>query len=242
VHDRLDDFWDRGAIRRAVALRRSLERLSGMSKKRVRDSRAGRGLRESKTPVLDRLDSAEAAGVLRQLLAAHPELGSEAEQIAKSLLQAESFESIAEEIEQSMLALDIDDLNARAGAHEWGYVEPGDAADEILEETIEPFIADIERRVALGLEDAALQLCQGVVLGLYRVKRSNGGELAQWAPDFMGEAAGEAINTWLSGSRAGTAVASTAKRARPSFPHGFAERFVPEWQAMIQRILTRTRR
>lgn len=213
-----------------------------MTTKRVRDPRAGRGLRESKTPVLDRLDSAEAAGVLRRLLAAHPELASEAEQIAVSSLQGEGFESIAEEIEQSMLALDIDDLNARAGRHEWGYVEPGEAAGEILEETIEPFIADIERRVALGLDDAALQLCQGVVLGLYRVKRSKGGDLAQWAPDFMAEAAGDAINTWLTGSRAGIAAGSTAKRARPSFTHGFVERFVPEWQDMIRRILKRTRR
>lgn len=157
-----------------------------MTTKRVRDPRAGRGLRKSKTPVLDRLDSAEAAGVLRSLLAAHPELGSEAEQIAKSSLQGEGFESIAEEIEQSMLALDIDDLN--------------------------------------------------------RVKRSKGGDLAQWAPDFMAEAAGDAINTWLTGSRAGIAAGSTAKRARPSFTHGFVERFVPEWQDMIRRILTRTRR
>ena len=130
---------------------------------------------------------------------------------------------------------------ARAGAHEWGYVEPTEAAWEILEEAVEPFVADIERRIALGLEDAALQLCQGMVLGLYCVERGKGGELAQWAPDFAAEAAGGAIIAWLTGSRTGTATGVAARRNLARFSLGFVDRFVPEWQDMIRRILSRAR-
>lgn len=49
-------------------------------------------------------------------------------------------------------AMDYDDLNARAGRHEWGYVEPTEAAWEILEETVEPFREDMKRHLDLGLE------------------------------------------------------------------------------------------
>ena len=190
--------------------------------------------------MLDRLDSVEAAAVLRQLLAAHPEIVSEAEEISRSLLREETYAAIADEIEEAVQALDMGDLNARAGAHEWGYVEPSEAAWEILEEAVEPFVADIERRIALGLEDAALQLCQGVVLGLYRVERGTGGELAQWAPDFFAEAAGGAINAWRTGSRTGTTAGGVDRRNRARFPHEFFSRFLPHWQDMIRRILSRT--
>lgn len=178
--------------------------------------------------------------MLRRLLVAHPENVSETEEIARSLLRGETYAAIADEIEEAVQALDIGDLNARAGAHEWGYVEPSEAAWEILEEAVEPFVADIERRVALGLEDAALQLCQGVVVGLYRAERGKGGELAQWAPDFFAEAAGGAINAWRTGSRNGTACGGAARRNRVRFPQEFVSRFVPDWQGMIRRILSRS--
>jgi len=78
-------------------------------------------------PLLDRLKSGEAATVLRRLLKAHPDLSSEADEIARSLLRQLEYEDVAAEIEDEIRALDYEDLNARAGSHEWGYVEPSEA-------------------------------------------------------------------------------------------------------------------
>jgi hypothetical protein len=114
---------------------------------------------------LERLKAEEAALVLRRLLEVHPDLASEAEETARSLLQEVKYEEIAAEIEEEIRALDYDDLNARAGRHEWGDVEPTEAAWEILEETVEPFREDMKRHLALGLEAAALEICKGLVLG-----------------------------------------------------------------------------
>src|SRR5438128_4781362 len=91
---------------------------------------------------LESLNPEEAAIVLRRLLAAHSELETEANVIAKSLLRENSFEKIAEDIYDSIQVLGHDELNGRAGRHEWGYVEPGDAALEILSETVAPFLDD----------------------------------------------------------------------------------------------------
>lgn len=81
---------------------------------------------------LDRLEPGEAQTVLRRLLAAHPDLGAEAEQIAESLLCQISFETVADDVEDAVSLVDIDDLNSRAGRHSWGYTEPSEAAWELL--------------------------------------------------------------------------------------------------------------
>ena len=83
-------------------------------------------------PLLDRLKPDEAATVFRRLLKAHPDLSSEADEIARSLLRQVEYEDVAAEIEDEIRALDYEDLNARAGGHEWGYIEPSEAAWEIL--------------------------------------------------------------------------------------------------------------
>jgi len=89
-------------------------------------------------PLLDRLKPGEAATALRRLLKAHPDLSSEADEIARSLLRQLEYGDVAAKIEDEIRALDYEDLNVRAGGHKWGYVEPSEAAWEILEETVEP--------------------------------------------------------------------------------------------------------
>jgi len=55
---------------------------------------------------LERLKPDEAAAVLWHLLKVHPDLGSEAEQIARSLLHQVDDESVAAELEDEIRALD----------------------------------------------------------------------------------------------------------------------------------------
>jgi hypothetical protein len=107
---------------------------------------------------VERLKPEEATAVLRHLLEVHPELAGEAEEIARALLQQVDYEDVAVEIEDQIRALDYEDLNARAGRHEWGYVEPAQAAWEILEEALEPFREDMKRHLELGLETEALEM------------------------------------------------------------------------------------
>jgi hypothetical protein len=55
--------------------------------------------------------------------------------------------------------LDIDQLNSRAGRRRGvGYTEPGEAADERLDEALQPFLEDLVRHVELLQEwDAVLR-------------------------------------------------------------------------------------
>ena len=90
--------------------------------------------RAQKEKLLPKLNPAESAGVLHSLLERHPELVAEAEQIAQATVTDVDAETVAEDVEETILGLDLDDLEARAGRKSWGYVEPTEAAWELLGE------------------------------------------------------------------------------------------------------------
>jgi len=183
---------------------------------------------------LERLKADESAAVLRRLLEAHPDLAGEAEKIARSLLHEVNYEEVSAAIEDEIRAQDYEALNARAGRHEWGYVEPWEAAWEILEETVEPFREDMKRHLELGLEGEALEICKGLVLGCYRLSEQEGGDVLGWAPDFPAEAAGQALEVWYFGTD-DPQRREARRRQRPSLAPEFLNR-VPKWIPMIERI------
>ena len=115
--------------------------------------------------IIDRLSGDEAKAVIRRLLDESPDLLADVERHARAILGDISFEAIADDVEGAMTSVDVEDLYARAGSHDGGYTSPGDAAYELLEEAIEPFLTDIRRRRELGNEAEALAICQGVQIG-----------------------------------------------------------------------------
>jgi len=159
--------------------------------------------------------------------------------MARSLLHQVDYQEIAAEIEDEIRALDYEDLNARAGSHEWGYVEPSEAAVEILEETLEPFVEDLKRHLELGLEAEALEICKGLVLGCYRLSEREGGEVLGWAPDFPGEAAGNALEVWYTGA-GDPKNRKRGGRKRPSLAPDFLS-LIPKWVPMIERVAKETK-
>jgi hypothetical protein len=74
--------------------------------------------------ILERLSPSEAQTVLHRLLTTHADFRVEAEQIARGLLAEVSFESVADNVEDAICAVDLDDLGGRAGQHHGGYMSP----------------------------------------------------------------------------------------------------------------------
>jgi hypothetical protein len=150
------------------------------------------------TDVLDRLSSDELAAVLIGILRNHPELEDEASAIALNVLLFSSSEDVAEQVIDAVSLPDIDDLNDRAaGSRSGDFLGPGEAAEQLLEEAVEPFFADMKRKAELGLCDAAEVVCLGIVTGLYEAKdeESDGASVVAlgWAPDFSSEQACSAV-------------------------------------------------
>jgi hypothetical protein len=131
--------------------------------------------------------------VLRALLERHPDLASEAREIAVAGLSGGSVEDIASDVFDAVTSMGVDSLNGRAGRHADGYVEPSEAAWELLEEAVEDVVADMKRRVGLGMMAGAETIACGMVVGLQRAKDVDSDGPLGWAPDFPAEHAGHAI-------------------------------------------------
>jgi hypothetical protein len=179
--------------------------------------------------VLERLEAGEALSLLHRLLSAHPDLRSEAEEMARALLAEIDFEAVGEDVEDALRALDINDLNDRAGCHRDGYTDPTEAAWELLQEAIDPFLVNMKRQTELGLSAQALETCKGVLLGLYRIRERKGDELLGWAPDFPEEAAVRAVDVLAGGD-----ASKTARSAhKPLLDGAFLAERLPEWCVLI---------
>ncbi len=194
-----------------------------MAKRKTAASRRGKS-----SPVLRKLQPAESQEVLEALLKAHPKLRRQAEEIARSLISDVCFDDIAGQVEWEIEHLDLEDLNSRAGNHGSGYVDPGEAAWELLHEAIDPIIADMDRQLELGLWRQALETCKGLVLGLYAVRNTHNDGCLGWAPDFAEQTAEEILEKWR----------GRGKAKRRSFPRSFVDEHVPEWKALVDRVLS----
>ena len=197
-------------------------------KKPNKRSNSGTANAQPEKALLDRLAPDEAAAVLRNLLKKHPELKGEAEKIAQGIVSLLSSEDIADEVFQAVTSIDLDDLNGRAGSHSWGYVGPGDAATELLEESLESVIDDMKRQAELGNAAGAEAICAGIVQGLYKARAVNSDGALGWAPDFPAEEAGHVVAELirLSGST-----------AEPGAPERFLAKLaahVTEWEDMLR--------
>ncbi|MFC5823035.1 hypothetical protein [Nonomuraea insulae] len=116
---------------------------------------------------LPHLSGSEAILVLTKLLAAHPELRDKAETIAREAVETIPA-GLAEQLRTSIMELNVESLSGRTGYQPGqGWVEPYDVADEILDEVVEPFLADAVRRAKAGAADAAVTMSLDIIKGLY---------------------------------------------------------------------------
>lgn len=156
---------------------------------------AKRRLRARERALLDALSGEECRRVLEEVVRSVPGAGEIVEQAAAELLGAVSLESIASAVAKRLRSMPHTDLASRSGrVRGRGYVEPTQAAWELLEEAVEPWIADAERRARLGSIDSASAVMLGVVTGLRRCEPAPDSTVLDWATDAPQELAGEVVH------------------------------------------------
>lgn len=191
---------------------------------------------DSSVGSLEGLAPEAARTVLSRLLGQRPELGPEAQKIAASLgalppLAETSRDDVAKTVFSSITSIDLEAFNGRAGAHSWGYVEPSEAAWELLEEALDEWIEDMKSQAGSGSTAAAERTCLGILEGLYRARNMQSDGALGWAPDFPAEAAGQVVEKLIQ-SCCPEVARSTRERLLEAFR---AE--VPEWTDGLSRVL-----
>jgi hypothetical protein len=95
--------------------------------------------------------------------------------------------AVADEVETALQGRGIEELNTRAGHRPGrGYVHPTEAADEILDEDLQPFLDDLHRRAGFGMRSAAAEVAAGILLGLYNCRPRHLRDAAGVRPGLRG--------------------------------------------------------
>ena len=175
---------------------------------------------------LDALTLQERAGLLEELLAARPELREQAEAMARGRLVNEDRAGVADDVESALRCCDIDELSSRAGYHPGrGYVDPSEAAYEILDETLQPFLDDLTRRGELGMTAAAVELAVGILCGLYACRAPGSESLLEYAADYPVERAAD--------------VFERCAKLKVELPVDDLGQLIPEWGRLLRPAPTR---
>ena len=174
----------------------------------------------NKRSAFNALSAAEKAAVLDELLAARPDLREPAEAYAVQVMTDTDRSAVADDVEDGLQGLDIEELNTRAGHRPGrGYVHPAEAADEILDETLQPFLDDLQRRADLGVGSASVELAVGILLGLYNCRHGNSETVLEYSPDYAAERA--------------SAVLSDCAKLGVELPAAELLDLMPEWSALL---------
>lgn len=165
----------------------------------------------------DALDPTERGAVLADLLAERPDLREDVERLAAAHLTTISADMVAGDVEWQLESIGLEDLAGRAGRQPGrGYVHESEAAYELVQEALRPFVDDMLRRARLGMTEAAAELALGIIAGLYGCREAPDGTVLAYAgPD----------TPWVLADR----VASEGRKAGVPLTLEALEDACPDW-------------
>ena len=162
---------------------------------------------------IQNLSADEAALVLKDILDNDPSLMKKAYESAIKIACNVDIDEVMNRVYNSLDSLDMDDLNGRAGKTRYGYVEPTDAAWELFEEALDPFIDEMNQKHTLPA--AAKAYCIGIIRGLWMYKEESTSDFADWVEDAPDQYVDTVIDEWKKGNPPSEDIAevmSIAKR------------------------------
>ncbi len=149
---------------------------------------------------IDRLSVSEARSILKALAREDRQLAIRIREMALSCLADVDAEEIAAAVCAELDVLEVEEVWDRAGpSHRHGYLDPTEAADQMMQEVLTPFLFELEKYQQLGMNLQANQVCMGLLLGLHAFEHESGNKFKEWAPDATSDWADEVVSTWKKG-------------------------------------------
>ncbi len=146
--------------------------------------------------VLSNLTGDQALQVLERIVADDAGLARKIAAEAKRLLAAVDSEDVADEVFDLLDMIAVEDCWDRAGSSRDGYTSPKDAAVELIEEELQPFVEQAKRYHVLDMREQERDYCAGVILGLYRYEKESKSEFRNWSEDLPLDSAGWLRDEW----------------------------------------------
>jgi hypothetical protein len=150
--------------------------------------------------IIAQLPPTDASSILQALATSDEALASRIAEMALVRLRQVDMEEVAVILYDELDALEVEEVWDRAGRTRHGYVELGEAADQMIAAVLAPLLDDLTRYQKLGLGAEANRMCEGLLLGFYRFQHESRSEFKNWAPDAPMIFAEAVVDAWKSGS------------------------------------------
>src|SRR5229473_3794898 len=150
----------------------------------------------SRSRVLESLTGSVALSILKILASRDERLAREIDAVAGDLLGEVNVAGVAANVKDELESLDVDDIFDKSGARHDGYVDPGEAAFQMFEEALAPFLQDMERYRTLGLHEQASACCLGILQGIHDFDKDSSTQYKEWAVDAPEEYFGQVADAW----------------------------------------------
>ena len=168
--------------------------------------------------LLSKLTGEQALNVLQRLAAGKGAVADAILAEAKCVLAAVDVEEIANEVLAQLDMIDVQDCWDRAGGHRAGYTSPEEAAVELVEEELQPFLDQVERYHAIGMDRQERDYCMGIILGIYRYEKESKSEFKDWCVDIPLDSAGGLLDEWRGRNREASATTAMDEFVRQRCP------------------------
>jgi hypothetical protein len=150
--------------------------------------------------IINQLSPSDALTILRALADSDEQLADRIGEMGMARLKGVDPERVAATLYKELDALEAEEVWERAGSTQYGYeVERGEAAYEMVEETLAPFLAELRRYQKIGMATEAKRLCIGLLLGLYRFEHESTSEFKDLAPDASRSFSWTVVDMWEDG-------------------------------------------
>jgi len=154
------------------------------------------------TTLINNLSQSEAQTILHALVAKHAELAKEITELAEDELTGVDTEAVASVVYTELDALTREEVWDRAGNTRHGYMETSEAADEMIDEVITPWLTEVKRYQELGMQMPATLTCMGILQGIYQFAVDSSNPFKEWAGDSLPVFADEVVHAWRAGGPA----------------------------------------
>lgn len=149
--------------------------------------------------IIQNLSPSDALAILNILVKEEEQVASRIAEIASMYLAEVDSEDIAFSIQDEMNHLEVEEVWYRAGHTRHGYVDIADAAGQMIEEILEPYLQELKKYHQLEMSREAMLMCKGLLKGLYLFERESTSEFKDWAVDAPIIFAEEVVIAWQSG-------------------------------------------
>jgi len=141
---------------------------------------------------------------------------------ARDLLNEPDRQEVARSVMGALQSIDSDEITSRSGKTDFGYLYPGEAADELIEERMEGFLYRVDQLRDFSDQALAQEFVIGILLGFHLCSNEGRADLLDDSPDALMEFSERIAQDWIRSLKDPKAVKSFTEeviRVCPDLTH-----------------------